>query len=372
MLGLGTKSIPIIVTVLIGLGVGFLFVFQSFRHMPTPEESPSVERGYIDTHVHLFGTYRRGGAIITDYAAAADNLIAHMDRFGVAKALVMSPPQTPWVTTNIPDYKDLSEVVKNHSDRLYLVAGGGVLNPLIHTYKASEVTSKVRAQFEEEAENLISVGAKAFGEMAALHLSFNPKHPFEEVSPDHPLFLLLADIAARHNVPIDLHMEAVPNDMDTPPGFDRRSKNNPPTLRANISGLERLLGHNPDARIVWQHIGWDNTGHMTVDLLRRLLEAHPNLYLALRVEKRETTVAGSPMPNRIVDGNWQIRPEWMEFLSDFPDRFMVGSDEFLRSPGKRQLKSQSFEETWPILDQLPPDLARKVGHDNAARIYNLD
>ena len=30
--------------------------------------------------------------------------------------------------------------------------------------------------------------------------------------PDHPLYLLLADIAAQHGVPIDLHMEAVPAD----------------------------------------------------------------------------------------------------------------------------------------------------------------
>jgi len=28
-----------------------------------------------------------------------------------------------------------------------------------------------------------------------------------------PLLLALADIAARHNMPIDLHMEAVPRDM---------------------------------------------------------------------------------------------------------------------------------------------------------------
>ncbi len=28
--------------------------------------------------------------------------------------------------------------------------------------------------------------------------------------PDHPLFLVLAEVAAKYGIPIDLHMEAVP------------------------------------------------------------------------------------------------------------------------------------------------------------------
>ncbi|MCP5049859.1 MAG: hypothetical protein GY940_22005, partial [bacterium] len=125
------------------------------------------------------------------------------------------------------------------------------------------------------------------------------------------------------------------------------------------------------ARIVWQHIGWDNTGEMTVSLLKRLLKAHPNLYLSLRVEEPLRVRAGGSLPNRIVDENWKIKNEWMVFIKAFPDRFMLGGDEFVGIPGRSRRMPQSFEETWPILKQLPSQLAKQLGHSNPARVYNL-
>jgi hypothetical protein len=47
---------------------------------------------------------------------------------------------------------------------------------------------------------------------------------------------MLADIAAEHGVPIDLHMEAVPEDMALPAGL--KSPPNPPQLHANIAALQ--------------------------------------------------------------------------------------------------------------------------------------
>jgi hypothetical protein len=40
--------------------------------------------------------------------------------------------------------------------------------------------------------------------------------PYETAPPDHPLFLLQADIAAQRDVPIDLHMEAFPKRSPSP------------------------------------------------------------------------------------------------------------------------------------------------------------
>lgn len=304
-----------------------------------------------------------------NWEAAAQNLLDHMDSYGVAKALLMPPPRSE---DNIDEteFKGLQDVVSRHPDRFALAGGGEILNVMIHKYKPSHVTPKIRAQFEKEAERLAGIGVKAFGEMAALHLSFTSGHVFLGVQPDHPLFLLLADIAAGRDVAIDLHMEAVEHDMATPDGF---GKNNPERLEANIPALEKLLAHNRRARIVWQHIGWDNTGHMTVGLLRRLLKAHPNLYLALRVEERLLQIDRStPMPNRIVDREGRIHPEWIDLLTEFPDRAVIGTDEFMGIPGKSRRPPQSFEETWRIIDQLQPGLAAKVGRENAIRIYRLN
>ncbi|MFQ5614202.1 MAG: hypothetical protein ACE5H9_18930, partial [Anaerolineae bacterium] len=312
---------------------------------------------YIDAHMHLDGMYRSGSGAVKDYETAAENLIALMDQYNVTRALVMPPPQYPG-QPGAYDYHNLLGAVAEHPGRLYLVAGGGTLNPLIVGTDASDVTEQLRADFENKAEAIIDDGAVAFGEMAALHLCMQQRHHFIAAPPNHPLFLLLADIAARHGVPIDLHMEAAPEDIPMPSNLLQACSQNPSTLAATIPPLEELLAHNRDAKIVWQHIGWDNIGYMTVDLLRRLLTEHPNLYLALKVEEREVQIeSNNPMPNRIVDENRQLRPEWLQLISDFPDRFMIGADEFIGIPGATPTYPQSFEEIWPLLDQLPPDLA---------------
>ncbi len=357
--------IPIAVSIFITTGIGTVL----------SEEYTSHNTAFIDVHLHLLGlSHSRGsgssgGSQQKDHEIAAQNLIEHMDRYGVAKGLIMPPPMTRDVASRASeDYSALLQMSQRYPGRLFVAGGGHNLQPMIHGIAPDEVTKADRAKFEAEAEKLVRDGVKAFGEMTALHLSFSKKHSFHQCAPDHPLYLLLADIAARADIPIDLHMEAVPRDMPLPKGFGER---NARTLTANIAGLERLLKHNRKARIVWQHIGWDNTGYMTVDLLRRLLGAHANLYLALRVEERPFTMGGTPMPNRVVDRDGSVRLEWQKLLEDFPDRCVIGTDEFFGVPGVSSRAPQSFEETWRMLDEMPDELADKIGRKNAARIYRF-
>jgi predicted TIM-barrel fold metal-dependent hydrolase len=365
----------LIVIALILVFISFLGISSRAQEIAPPREQNQSKISYIDTHVHFMSGEPYGsGAVSTaleDHQTAARHLLRQMDEYRVEKAVILPPPQIPG-QTHASNSKDLLEIVRLYPNRFVLGAGGDALNRMIHQYEPSEVTAEVRAEFASQARKLIRAGTKVFGEMAALHFSFSEGHVFEEVSPDHPLFLLLADISAEAGVPIDLHMEAVPRDMRTPSGFDRRSSNNPNFIPENISALERLLEHNGDTKIVWQHIGWDNIGYLTIDLLRKLLAAHPNLYLALRVEERLYMMSGDPMPNRIVDGDWKIRYEWAAFIEEFADRVIIGSDEFFGVPGKTRPMPQSFEETWSILNQLPADVAWKVGHETSARVYRLD
>ncbi len=196
---------------------------------------------------------------------------------------------------------------------------------------------------------------------------------FSLSAPDQPRHRHILGGDARRGAPIDLHMEAVERRVPVPDNLARSCTANPPTLEPTIPALERLLAHNREARIVWQHIGWDNTGQMTLALLERLLAAHPNLYLALRVEARANQMASNePMANRIVDGNFKVRPEWLSFITAHADRLVIGADDFISPSDGDARGSQSFDETWSILDQLPTEIARKVGRDNARRLYNLN
>ncbi len=83
----------------------------------------------------------------------------------------------------------------------------------------------------------------------------------------------------------------------------------------DIAAFERLLAHNPRAKIIWAHAGADGTGFRTPDLCRRLLLAHPNLYMEIKADPLNP---GKNYP--LVDG--KIKPEWLKLFEDFPDRFI--------------------------------------------------
>ncbi len=322
--------------------------------------------GYVETHVHLTAGARRG--VRVTYLEAAAAVLKSMDELGVRKVLVLPPPQGPLNTRSIVGYESLKEVAKKYPDRFAFLGGGGSLNYMIYeSVKKGTVSERTRRKFREEALAIAKAGAVGFGEMTALHFSLHSGHPFYEAPPDHPLFLLLSDLSAESGLPIDLHMEAVTKDA-MPFPYDKRtraSKHNPSTLKENIKPLERLLSHNRKAKVVWVHMGWDNTGHMTVELLSRLLKAHPNLYMSLKGYSHKRSA------NRPLDQNDKLRSEWKNLIALFPDRFVFGCDGFYGLPGKDKTFPVSTGGSRLILSQLPLNIARKVAYKNANHIYGL-
>lgn len=298
--------------------------------------------------------------------ASAEHLISFMDAYGVEKSIVMPPPQGKNQKGSYT-YKALLGIIEKYPNRLVLGAGGGTLNVMIQETPPDKVTEDVRRRFSSVAEQIVRAGAHVFGEMTALHTCMNPKHHYVVAPPDHPLFLLLADLAAKYDIPIDLHMEALTQDQETPEELLECCDKNPSHLTATIPAFRRLLAHNRSARIVWQHIGWDNLGQMTPELLGTLLKENSNLYLAIKA------VPDPNRKNKIHDDNFEILPEWIELFREFQDRIVVGSDEFARSPKMSggYKKPHFFEITWKTVASLPSELREKIGRDNAIRIYRL-
>lgn len=333
------------------------------EHIRPPSWMPPKVRRQMAMRRQAMMTKQRGSV---DNTASADHLIEMMNEYGVEKAIVMPPPQTPYQRGSYT-YTALLDSVKKYPGRLILGAGGGTLNSMIQETKPSEIAEGDLAAFKAKAEEIIQAGAHVFGEMTALHTCMNPKHHYEAAPPDHPLFLLLADLAAHHDIPIDLHMEAIAEDLPTPKNLLQACDENPDILPATIPAFERLLEHNPKARIVWQHIGWDNTGQMTPSLLHKLLAKHPNLYLAIKAVPESTRM------NRIHDDQYNILPEWLELFEAFPDRIVVGADEFARAENVQggYKKPPFFEITWRAIMSLPPKLREQIGGENATRIYRL-
>jgi Amidohydrolase len=311
----------------------------------------------VDVHVHPARFIGR---------MTADGFIARalrtMKEYQIEKTIALPPP-TPRGRIWRERWPEFIDAIKAHPNSFAFGAGPEQLNHLILTTSAGAVTMEMRSKFEAIAKRLIDSGVSVLGEFVAEHFSFG-QHPHMSVAPDHPLLLLLADIAARHNVPVDLHMEAVPTDMPMPDLWPGRRypprTNNPTRLKANVSGFERLLAHNTNAKIVWAHAGWDNTGERTVALMRRLLAKHPNLYMSIKLHGPHP---GLTTPFAFFGG---IRTEWLDLFRDFPDRFVIGSDQFYdEEPGDHMDPMREF------VNALPPELARKIARENAIRLYRL-
>lgn len=349
--------------------LGVEWTGKSLAQPPSPESpektAPAHEIAYIDAHNHLSGLGRPG--FPSDFPGAARIALAEMDHLGIRKILVMPPPFSPG-HRGLFDINDLVPVIHSYPDRIAALGGGGSLNVMIQANgKSNAIDPELRAQFEKTAEAIISKGAIGFGELAVEHFSFRPEHPYESTPADHPLFLLLADIAARYNVPMDIHMEAIPNDMPLPDRkIFRRSGNNPKTLKANIPAFERLLAHNRKTKIIWAHVGWCNTGFRTPVLCRDLLSKHPNLYMSFKLAPESL-----PETRPISEDRQTIKPEWLQLMKDFPDRFIIGTDQFYAAPGSRRIGPQKTEATKRLMTLLPPDLARRIGIENPIRIFNL-
>ena len=328
---------------------------------------------WIDVHTHMVAGGPPGPN--PDYMNVATVMIQAMDEAGVRASIVMPTPQPP----NLPRAYDLDSflpAVKAHPGRLYAIAGGGTLGPMIlENPDTDTVDEAMRQRFAAMAEAMIDAGAIGFGEMTAHHLSHAEQHSYHRAHPDHPLFLLLADIAARRNVVIDLHMDPVEADIPRPAHLT--SSRNPPVLQANVPRFEKLLAHNRDARIVWAHAGWDQTETWSPALTRRLLRAHANLYISLKASSRVPRNA----PGRALDMNGKLTSDWRALITEFSDRFVMGTDRFYASPfgaqggGAPGLFSRSSitytAGATQMLAQLPESVARKVASENVAKIYNV-
>lgn len=316
----------------------------------------------VDTHSHLDHAGSLGNLEAALAAALAD-----MDRLGVRLSVLLPPPQVAELRV-VYECDDLQFAARKHPGRIALVGGGGTLNPMIQSTAPDAVTEEKKQRFRALAEKALACGAKGFGEIAAHHIShgrMGAQHPYEWVPPDHPLLLLLADLAAERNLPIDLHLDLVPADMPRPerPGFN---PSNPAVFKENQAGFERLLAHNRKARIVWAHAGTDPLLTRTPELQRELLARHPNLHMSLRPGP------GGPHPTFALDPRGTLKPAWLALLRDFPDRFMLGSDQF-HPPyaAARRTPAEGYDNLRRLVEQLPPDLARAIAHENAERLYGL-
>lgn len=124
------------------------------------------------------------------------------------------------------------------------------------------------------------------------------------------------------------------------------------------AAIDKLMAHTPTKgqtlRLIWAHTG---IGGPSVERVQALFERYPGLVGEL-----------SYRPG-LVCGDGQLCPQWRALLQRFPQRFVIGSDTWVNERWQQYVPLMQDYRRW--LGGLPPELARAVAWDNAARLFGL-
>ena len=122
--------------------------------------------------------------------------------------------------------------------------------------------------------------------------------------------------------------------------------------------IDLLMANTPSkgqqTRLIWAHTGIGGTPVARVDAL---MARYPLLMGEL-----------SYRPGLTCDGGL-LCPEWQALLLKYPNRFVIGSDTWVNQRWQYYDELMQGYRTW--LGGLPPEVARAIGWDNAARWFGL-
>jgi len=120
------------------------------------------------------------------------------------------------------------------------------------------------------------------------------------------------------------------------------------------TAIDLLMAHAPQARLIGAHTG---IGGPSPERVRALLTRYPLLMGEL-----------SYRPG-LTDADGQLSPAWQALMTDFPTRFMVGSDTWVNARWQGYEGLMADARRW--LGGLPPELARRIAWGNGATLFGL-
>ena len=120
---------------------------------------------------------------------------------------------------------------------------------------------------------------------------------------------------------------------------------------SDADAIDRIFKSFPEARVLWAHSGFNRPDEISITLAK-----HKNLWSDLAF--RSDQASGGKVP-----------AEWKKIFTEFPDRFMVGTDTF--APERWYYISDHAEYTRDWLADLPIDIAKKIAYENAQNMLSL-
>jgi predicted TIM-barrel fold metal-dependent hydrolase len=118
---------------------------------------------------------------------------------------------------------------------------------------------------------------------------------------------------------------------------------------SDADAVERQFRQDPSARILWAHSGFD-----APDKVRQMLKAHRQLWCDLAF--RSDHASGG-----------KVDPAWRALFTEFPDRFMVGTDTFTPERWHFVVEHANWSRQW--LADLPADVAERIAWRNGETLF---
>jgi predicted TIM-barrel fold metal-dependent hydrolase len=276
--------------------------------------------GVLGASVPVWGADYRGPLIDAhshvSSAAAIDAYVTAMKRHNVLKVVLLGvgglqKDDTAWLTA----------AAKKYPDRV--VAGLPLPDPT-----AESAVSQLEIQLDRGKPRVIGeVHMRQVGQRLI------------DRDPNGPVFGKILDVAAKFQVPIVIHYEL--------------------TDQAETA-LDRALAAHRKSIVVLAHGGEGPPGR-----LDRLLLRNPNLHVDLSGMHFQRTPA-------LASETGPIDPGWKALIEKMPDRFMIGVDVWAARLFEPAMLDRLLIWTRRILGELKPDVAERVAHRNAVKLYRLE
>lgn len=114
---------------------------------------------------------------------------------------------------------------------------------------------------------------------------------------------------------------------------------------SDVQAIDLIFESYPNALVLWAHSGFDKP-----EDVREVLARHNNLWadLAFRSDQSD---------------NGKVASDWLPLFTEFPDRFMVGTDTFAPERWYFVEDHANFSREW--IKSLPEELVERIAFRNA-------
>jgi hypothetical protein len=149
----------------------------------------------------------------------------------------------------------------------------------------------------------------------------------------------------------EFHLYGADAELPVPKRMVALAKQNGLVLHAHsdVDAIERIYRQDPDARILWAHSGFERA-----EVVRDMLRKHRNLWCDLAYRSEH-------------GGGGKVPAEWRALFTEFPERFMVGTDTFTPERWHYIVEHANWSRAW--LADLPPALAERIAWRNGEALF---